>query len=184
MWLLGGWLRRTAAFQKSAAFGSKERLEELTALLLEQASDYLDSVIKPSLGWNIKDRSAGTGFGIPGSKHKPRNASLHDRSGAHGAGLQCDIECRFSESPRSKLFGRFTDHDHLRVSRGILCNLSVVVPSCDHFVVVHQNCADWDFAYVRSQSCLLERLLHEMEIVWFWLQRGGRRRVLDGHGPC
>jgi hypothetical protein len=120
MWLLGGWLWGTAAFRKNAALGSKKHLEECTALLFEETSHHLYSVVEPALGWNIKDRSARTGFRIPGSKHKSRNARLHDRSGAHGTRLERDIECRFSESPRSELFGRFTDHDHLRVGRGIL----------------------------------------------------------------
>jgi hypothetical protein len=41
------------------------------------------------------------------------------------------------------------------------------VTSRDHFVVAHQDCADWDFSYLRGQSCLLERLLHEVGIVRF-----------------
>ena len=118
--VLGGWLRGTGAFRKSPSLGSEELLEEFPALLFEETSLHLYSVVEPALGWNIKDRSARTGFGIPGSKHKPRNARLHDRSGTHGAVFQRDIERRLGESQRLELFGRFADHDHLRVSRGIL----------------------------------------------------------------
>src|SRR6185437_10765229 len=92
--VLRGRLRGTAALRQNTSLGSKELLKEFTALPFEQASRHLYSMIEPAFGRNIKNRSASTGFGIPRSEYKPRNAGLHNRSGTHGARLQRDIKRR------------------------------------------------------------------------------------------
>ena len=141
-------------------------------------------MIEPGFGWNIKDLSACTGFGIPRSEYKPRNAGLHNRSGAHRARFKRDIECRLGEPPCPQPFGGFSDHDHFRMRRGVPRNLPIVMAGRDHFVVVHEYGADWDFPDMRSKSSLLEGQLHVMRIGRFLLNRGRCRGIFDGHGAC
>ena len=144
---------------------SKKTLQQRLALLPEYAAYDFNPVIESALSWNIKDRSASTGFWIPRSEYKPRNARLHDRSGTHRARLQRDIERRLGEPPCPQPFGSFSDHDHFRMRCRILRNLPVVVSGRDDFVVVHEDCADRDFSYVRGKSSLLESQLHVVRII-------------------
>lgn len=85
--VLRSWLRSRPVLRRSSSLGSKERLEKLTALLFKKASNHLHSMIESAFGWNVNNRAAGTGFGIPCSEYQSRNASLHNRSGTHGARL-------------------------------------------------------------------------------------------------
>jgi len=62
---------------------SEKVLQQRPTFLLEQTAQDLDSVIEPTLGWNVEDRPARTGFGVPGSEYEPSNAGLYDRSCAH-----------------------------------------------------------------------------------------------------
>lgn len=142
-------------FREVAPLGLKKHPQKFTALQFEQTSHHLYSVIEPALSWNIKDRSAGTGFGIPRSEYKPCNARLHDRSSTHGTRFQRDVERRPDEPPCPQPFSCFPDHDHFRMCCRVLGNLSIVMGDRDHFQVVHEDCPNRDFSCLWGKGSLL-----------------------------
>lgn len=113
-----GWI--AIILRQVLSFGAKKFLEEDPALVFTHSSSDLYPVVEPVLCRKIKDRSTGTGLGIPCSKDEPRNTGLKHGPSAHGTWLQCHIEGRVGEAPGLQVFRRFSDDDHLGVGGGVL----------------------------------------------------------------
>ena len=107
-------------------FGGEIFLQDERALFLQYAADHLGAVVEPH-GVEVKEAAEGTGFGVGGAIIDAVQPGVDDRSGAHGAGLQRDIELRAGEPPALELFGGLQDGQQLGMRTGVLLGLAPVV---------------------------------------------------------
>src|SRR4051812_10261468 len=63
-----------------------------TALLGEHSSADLSAVIELRMIHDLENAAAGSGLGVVGGIHEADDAGVQDSAGAHGAGLEGDVE--------------------------------------------------------------------------------------------
>src|SRR5215469_14128657 len=93
-----------------------------------------------------------------------RHAGLHNRSRAHGAGLQRHIKSRLRQSVIRNFSRRFAQHHNLPVRRWIAVTNGAVSPASQYFAPVNQQRANRHLACSCAQPRFLERHLHEFRI--------------------
>ena len=127
------------------ALHRKELRQDAAALFAKHAADCQDAMIESRiLGQSVK-RSAGAGFRIERAEDQSRNPRLHDRSRAHRAWFQCDVETSPFEPPVADGNRRSCDRQHFSVGKRIAPAVSLVAAGSDQFAVADEDRADRSF---------------------------------------
>lgn len=182
--VLDAGVRRSVSLRTVPSLGLEKLLQDCPALLVKEPTGYLNTMVEAAFCRNVDNRSAGSGFRVPGAEYQAGNTGLHHRPGAHGAGFKRDVKRRVSESPCLQLFSSLPDHDHFCMGRRVLRNLPVVMTSCDDFVAVHEHGADGDLSNLRRMFSLLESQFHVVDIIQLLFHRGRYHGGLDCHRAC
>src|SRR5439155_14381492 len=66
----------------------EELREQLSRFVRENPAGHGGVMVELLLGKEIDDAAAGAGLGVGGAVDEPRDARVHGRPGAHGAGLE------------------------------------------------------------------------------------------------
>ena len=114
----------------------------------------------------------GATLGIVSAIDESWDASLNDRAGAHGAGLERDVKNGVGKAvvaEDSRALAQ--DNDFGMRGRVIVAN-GAIAGAREVHIVVNEHGADWDFAGVGGSASLLQSKAHEMEIV-----RHGKVRI-------
>jgi hypothetical protein len=117
-----------------SAAGSKEAGEHRAAFVGEDVWDDFDAMIE---GWVIHYRehgAAGAGLGVGRRVNQPSDARVENRTGAHGAGFECDVQCAaFAFWRKDAVIGEssasFTEGYDLGVRCGVVVAQDAVVTS-------------------------------------------------------
>ena len=94
--------------------------------------------------------------------NKPRDASVNQSAGAHGARFDGRINSRASESIIAELRGGFSQSDDLSVSGRVACGNHGVASSPYHFACKHDDGADGNLSGVTRCFSFGERFVHEL----------------------
>ena len=95
-------------------------------------------MVQPGMVEHLHDAADGSGLGVARAEDEPRNARMDDGSGAHGAGLQRDVELAAAEPVvAQRARGLAQGHD-LRVGRGVAGG-DHLVPAASHDLVRSQT---------------------------------------------
>jgi serine protease len=123
-------------------------------------------VIESRLGENVQHAAARSGLRVDGGKHDARDTCEHQRSRAHRAGLERDVDDRVEHPPAARRRRGLAQREHLRVSGRILTQLSLVVSSGNHLTIAHDNRPDRHVLVVGRAFRLAYREAHEVVVAW------------------
>jgi hypothetical protein len=113
--------------------------EKGAALFGEEAGGDFDLVIELGVVHDGEDRAAGSGFGVGGGVDEAGDACVEDRSGAHGAGFECDVEGAVFEAVVAEIEAGLAEGDDLGVSGGVVVAEDTVLTAADDFVLMDDD---------------------------------------------
>ena len=118
-------------------------------------------VVALSVVKNARTLGDAAGFWIRGPIVDPRNPSLRDGAGAHGARFERNIEVAAREAFISKSFAGLADRENFGVGGWIMQLSSAVSCGCQYGPIrCHKHRAHRDFAPFRGLARLGQRLFH------------------------
>ena len=90
--------------------------------------------------------AAGAGFGVGGGVDEAGDAGVEDRSGAHGAGFEGDVEGAVFEAVVVEVEAGLAEGDDLGVGSGIVVAEDSVLAAADDLVLMDDDGAYRDLA--------------------------------------
>ncbi len=105
---------------------------------------------------------AAPAFSSGGAVHEVRDARLHDRPGAHRAGLEGHVDDGVEQPPAPHARRGLLDGEQLGVSERALAHLTLVAGCADDLAVEHDHASDGHVAVVRGALGLTQRQAHEV----------------------
>ena len=109
---------------------------------------------------DLHDAADGSGLGIARAVDQPRNARMHDRSGAHRAGLQRDVKLAAAEPVIAQRARGFAQRQNLGVRVGSLAEITWFQPRPTMLSLAHHHRADRNLARNFGQPRQPQRLFH------------------------
>ena len=120
-------------------------------------------------------------LGIVGAVDEPWDASLNDRAGAHGAGLERDVKSGVGKAVVAEdSSGLAQDDDFSMRGRVIVAN-GAIAGARQVRIVANEHRTDGDFAGVGGSVSLLQSKAHEIEIVGHGKVRITRQESVFAH---
>jgi hypothetical protein len=113
----------------------------------------------------LETGAEGATFGIVGAVDELWDAGLDDGAGAHGAGLEGDIESGVNKAVVAENACGFAQDDDFSVRGGIIVANGAIAGAREVRIIVNQHSADGDFTGHGGSASLLQSKAHEMEIV-------------------
>ena len=107
----------------------------------------------------------GATLGIVGAVDESRDASLNDRTGAHGAGLERDVKSGVGKAVVAEDSRGLAQDDDFGMRGGVIVAYGAIAGAREVRIVANEHRADGDFAGVGGRASLLQSKAHEMEIV-------------------
>lgn len=137
----------------------KEVSENFSARTSENARSKTDRVIMSSLEKPVL-RDYRTGFRVRRTEIDMTDASLYDRSGAHGTWLQRHVQVAVLEAPGTEPATGLSDRDHFRVKCCVLTELAEIMRASNHGPVVYDHASNGAVSDHSGTTCLRECLGH------------------------
>jgi hypothetical protein len=116
----------------------------------------------------IQHREAGlhgAAFGVFRAVNQTGETGLNHGAGAHGAGLDGDVERGAGQTIVADPLRRFAQRNYLGMRGGIAIADSAVSGARDDLIVQHYHRADWDFSAFGGCASFLQRCLHELHVM-------------------
>src|SRR6266404_1738904 len=120
----------------------EKRLEHGGGFGGEDACGDFDLVVEARIGKDFEAGADGAALGVVGAIDETRDAGLNDRTGAHAAGLDGDVQGGVSETIVAEAAGGFTKHDDFGVSGRVIVADGAITGARKNLSVVNQNGAD------------------------------------------
>ena len=143
-----------------SAAGGEKRLQQLHGLPGQNPRSNFDAMIQGRSVEHLQARANGAALGIVGAVNQPRDARLHQRARAHGAGFDGHVQRGAVEAMISGLQGGFAQGHHFGVRRGIAIGNGAIAGRRDNPVLDHDQRADRHFAAQGRGSRLIQRQMH------------------------
>ena len=89
----------------------------------------------------------------------------HHGAGAHGAGLQGDVESGVAQAPAARDAGGVAQHEHLGVGGGVVTSLALVAAGGDHLTFDHEHGPHRHLTLRGRAPGLLKGQSHEATVV-------------------
>ena len=140
-------------------------MEERGRCCGEWAAGYLDLVVELGIGEDIKAGAESAALGIVRGIDETGNAGLNDGAGAHGAGLEGDVESGAGEAIVVEETRGFADDDDFGVRGGVIVANGAIAGARQDFILVNKESPDGDLPGLGGSLRFGERELHEVEIV-------------------
>ena len=147
------------------AAGGEEGLEEGSGLGGEHGWGDLDLVVELRAGEQLEAGAEGAAFRVVSAIDKAGDAGLNNGTGAHGAGLEGDVESGFRDTVVAELFRGFAENHDFGVRCGVAIANGAVAAACENFLAINKYRADGNFAGFGTGACFFQRDLHEFRIV-------------------
>ena len=131
----------------------------------EEAGSDFDLVIQLGAGEQLKAGTEGTAFGVVGGVDEVGNPRLNDRTGAHGAGLEGNVEDGVGEAVVAEEARGFTEDDQFGVGGGVIIADGAIAGAREDDIVVDEHGADGDLAGGGRGAGFVESKLHIVKII-------------------
>ena len=125
-------------------------------------------MIEPLVVQQVIQRLDGACLGIHGPINNDWDPREHDGPSTHGAWFQRYVQRTFLKPPIPDRLGCLGNRDHLRVSRGIVKLLSLIVRRGNDATPLDNDGTHRDLTFFVCLLCLDESLLHE-DVMWLVL---------------
>jgi hypothetical protein len=153
------------AWMQNSPAGGEEGLQEGGGLFGEDAGSDFDLMIQFGAGEKLETGAGRAALGIIGAVDESWDASLDDRAGAHGAGLEGDIESGVGKAVVAEDSRGFAQDDDFGMSGGIIVANGAIAGAGEVGIIVNQHGTNGDFASVGGKASLVQSKPHELEIV-------------------
>ena len=138
----------------------KKGLQELNRLFFQDSGSNFTGVIQGWLLQEIEKSPCRAAFRVPAAEDDPPNAAMHDRPGAHGAGLFGDVKVTIGETPVSLGLLSLGEGEHLGMGGRVPEGLDLVVGARDDPAFLNDDGSDGHFLREISFLSLTQRLAH------------------------
>ena len=145
-----------AACLRLAAPADEEVAEQLAGFLGTNSGHDGRAMIEPRIAAYLVQADQRTGLWVDRTEHHPPNPRVDQRTSAHHAWLQRDVERTIEQPPMTHHVGGIADRQHLGVCRGVTRQLALVVSGGDHLAVAHYDRADRHVAVGGRRGSLVE----------------------------
>ncbi len=143
---------------------SEELPQEPCGLGLARPPNHLELVIETRNAREISQRADESALRVAGGEHHEADPSQNDRSRAHGARLEGDVERAPVEAPGSNRGGRGAKGEDLGVGRGIQPGFALVATAPDNLVPADDDGPHGDLAFRAGDPSLVEGFGHEAQM--------------------
>ncbi len=126
---------------------------------------HLGPVVEGRVVHDVEDGARGSRLGVVGSVDQPLDPGQDDRAGAHGAGLQGDVESGLGQPPAADDGGGVAKHEHLGVGGGVVAPLALVAAGGDHLTPDDKHGADGHLALLGRTPGLFEGKRHQPPVL-------------------
>lgn len=153
--------RNQIAIGGKSAAGGEEILEQGCGFFGEDAGDNFDTMVEAGIAQEGEAGADSAGFGIVCAVDEAGDARLNHGTGAHGAGLDGDVEVGAEEAVSSDRVCGFAEHDNFGVRGGVAIRDRAVAGARDDSSKGDDDGADGDFAGEGGLAGLVEGGAHE-----------------------
>jgi hypothetical protein len=171
------------ALCKRLTTASKERLQQFRALGCQHAFADLHLVVQLGVVQHLQNRMDRARLGIVGAINQAFQPGVYQRTGAHGAGLNCNKQFAVFQAMVTRGTTRLSKRDDLGVGGGIGVGKIPVPASPDDFVAAHHNSPDWHLTGVQGALSGANGFLHPEFVSggrqWLVVRRWS---LIVGHG--
>ena len=153
--------RPIAALTATAATSAEKPAQQLAALVREHATRDIDAMVVAFVLQHVEHAAGRAGLRIGRAVDHARDARMHDRTGAHHAGLERHVQRRSWKAIVAAVPAGIAQRLHFRM-RGRIAEGDVAIPTfADDFAVLHDNSADRHLAVARLRMARkFERPVH------------------------
>ena len=130
-------------------------------------------MVEAAIVEELIERPHGSGLGIVAAVEQPPHPRVHDRAGAHGAGLHRHVEIGVGQTPAPERARRTTQRKHLGVGGRIVAGLAFVMGERDHRTPHDDDGPYRDLSPCRRRLGRGECLAHEGQVLFGRGSRGG-----------
>ncbi len=140
--------RRRAMSMRQGYFAAassltKEVAQHLSALFLQYPAAARDAVVKAVVGGEqVEEAAGGSSFGVGCAKDEAGDAGVDQRSGAHYAGFEGDVEGGAGEAVVAEALPGITQGEDFGVGAGVVATNRAVVAASDGDPVANEQCAN------------------------------------------
>ena len=138
----------------------------------EDAGGDVDLVIQFGAGEKLETGAESATLGIVGGVNESWDASLDDSAGAHGAGLERDIESGVGKAIVAEDLRGFAQDYNFGMRSGVIVANGAIARASEVRIIVNEHGTNGDFAGIGGIACLFQSKAHEMEMV-----RHGKVRI-------
>jgi hypothetical protein len=135
-----------------AAFGEK-RLEDGDAVGGEDTGRDFNLMVEAGVGKDFEAGADGAAFWIVGAVNEAWNSGLDDRTGAHAARLDGDVEGGIGQAVVAEKTGGFAKDHYFRVSRGVIVADCAIAGTGKNLAFVDEHSTNGNFAGFGGGSC-------------------------------
>jgi hypothetical protein len=141
----------------------EERLDDGGTVGGEDAGCDFDLVVEARVGKNFKAGSDRAALWVVDTVDKSRDAGLDNCSGAHGAGLDGDVQRGVNEAIVAKQVRGFAKNDHFCMGRWVAIANRAVAGAGEDLAIVDEDGTNGNFAGGRCGAGFGKRFLHELD---------------------
>jgi hypothetical protein len=159
---------------------SEERLDDGRAVGGEDARCDFHAVIEAGVRKNFETGADRAAFGIVGAIDKSRDAGLDNRTGAHGAGLDGNIQGGTGEAIVTEQARALAEYGDFGVGRGVAIANRAIARTHQSLAVVDKDSANGHFAGLCCCAGFGERFLHELHVRFhLWRENSTRKEKMN-----
>jgi len=136
----------------------EELLEQPGAFRCQYSRSHLRAVIQLRVPKKVANRSGHSRFLVPRPEYHALHAGKDDRTGAHSARFERDVQAAVVETPAIELRGCFPYHQNLGMRRGILVTDCPVCRGRDDFPFIDDDRADRDLVAASRLAGEVQRI--------------------------
>ncbi len=140
-------------------------MQEGSGVFGEEAAGDFHLVIQLGACEQLEAGAESAALGVVSSIDEARYTRLDNRTSAHGAGLERDVQNGSGEAVVAQKPRGFTKHDDFSVSRGVIIANGAIAGARQNRIVLHEHGPDGDFAGGGRSAGFVESKLQKVKVV-------------------
>lgn len=145
---------------------TKKRSQQLAASIPQNTAIDIHPVVESMIRRQQIEYTAGRArLRIGGTEHDPFDPGMHNRTGAHWAGFERDIERGSGKAVIPQPGRRIAQRGNFRMGAGIVRADGTIPALADYLPVHDQHRTDRDLARLLRAAGKLDRVLHKQQVL-------------------